>query len=451
MLACKEIKEVIHNALNMQGRGKYILALAVILSFSSLACSGEDGTDGADGINGVNGTNASIQTSVLEIGDENCPNGGVKIDVLSDGIIQEDQTQYLCHGATGAQGETGSQGAAGENGAQGLPGENGTDGVDSVCANNMKPEIAVELEDALIYQSGKTYSLSVSANKAGLKYSFVAPLITIELAEAETEVDGRYVTLYAVTPEKGDFDAVIMATDDCQIALATFSGKKKFILIPAGTLASKNVDLDAFFMAKTPTTVTQFKACVDAGACSSDNYGVIADNQLCNYDRGDAWLNHPMNCVNWDGANEFCAWIGGRLPSADEWQYAATHNGTEALETTYPWGDEVPRHCEHANYWVSQGNVFCDGTTPIAGTKLGSSAVGSYSPTGDSPLGLQDMVGNVFEWTSTLDSESTSVRYIMKGSYFYNVERWLDISEEFPNQRSTKSDSEGFRCVIDVE
>ena len=48
MLACKEIKEVIHNALNMQGRGKYILALAVILSFSSLACSGEDGTDGAD-------------------------------------------------------------------------------------------------------------------------------------------------------------------------------------------------------------------------------------------------------------------------------------------------------------------------------------------------------------------------------------------------------------------
>ena len=93
---------------------RMLMALACSLVFA--ACAGENGTNGIDGVNGVDGTNASIQTTVLAEGDENCPNGGVKIDVLSDGIIQENQTQYICHGATGAQGETGPQGAQGETG-----------------------------------------------------------------------------------------------------------------------------------------------------------------------------------------------------------------------------------------------------------------------------------------------------------------------------------------------
>ena len=134
------------------------------------ACAGENGANGIDGMNGINGTNASIQTSVLAAGDENCPNGGVKIDVLSDGIIQEEQTQYICHGATGAQGETGPQGAQGETGIQGVAGETGAAGAEGVCANNIKPEIELTIDgDQLIYE-GKIYSLTVSGNKAGLDY-----------------------------------------------------------------------------------------------------------------------------------------------------------------------------------------------------------------------------------------------------------------------------------------
>ena len=152
-------------------------------------------------MNGVDGTNASIQTSVLAEGDENCPNGGIQINVLSDGIIQENQTQYICHGATGAQGETGPQGAQGETGIQGVAGETGAAGADGVCANNIKPEISADLEFMMIYQVGKAYSLTISANKAGLDYSFVAPWMGIERVEAETEVDGKYITQHAVTPE----------------------------------------------------------------------------------------------------------------------------------------------------------------------------------------------------------------------------------------------------------
>ena len=197
--------------------------LSLVGAVALSACSGSNGINGVDGVNGVNGTNASIQTSVLAEGDENCPNGGIKIDILSDGIIQEDQTQYICHGSTGAQGDTGPQGAQGEVGPQGIQGETGAAGADGVCANNIKPEIAVEFEAALVYQAGKAYSLTISANKAGLDYQFVAPLMELVVAEAEIEKDGKYVTQYAVTPEEGAKNGVIIATDGCQTAVSEWN------------------------------------------------------------------------------------------------------------------------------------------------------------------------------------------------------------------------------------
>ena len=87
----------------------------IFLSMLS-ACAGENGTNGVDGANGVNGTNASIQTTALDVGDENCPSGGVRIDVLSNGIVQTDQTQYICNGSKGDSGEAGAQGDASETG-----------------------------------------------------------------------------------------------------------------------------------------------------------------------------------------------------------------------------------------------------------------------------------------------------------------------------------------------
>ena len=443
--------------------------LSLVGAVALSACSGSNGINGVDGVNGVNGTNASIQTSVLAEGDENCPNGGIKIDILSDGIIQEDQTQYICHGSTGAQGDTGPQGAQGEVGPQGIQGETGAAGADGVCANNIKPEIAVEFEAALVYQAGKAYSLTISANKAGLDYQFVAPLMELVVAEAEIEKDGKYVTQYAVMPEEGAKNGVIIATDGCQTAVSEWNmgavvGSVEIagVKIPAGSFNSSvpdavnPVSVDAFVMAKTETTVEQFKACVDAGACASDNYYTTTNNKYCNYDRGEAWLNHPMNCVNWHGANEYCAWIGGRLPTEDEWQYAATHDGAQALETTYPWGDTEPVPCAHANYLAS--NQYCDGTTLITRPSGNfseyyiSAEVGTYSPLGDSPLGLQDMSGNVWEWTASRWEDEEDQRVVKGGCYGNSVmnlpvadrDHWVASGELSPHRGL------GFRCVNDI-
>ena len=137
----------------------------------------------------------------------------------------------------------------------------------------------------------------------------------------------------------GDVDIEIQENKQDDI---TFSG----VLVPSGKFNSSvsntvnPVSINAFIIiAKTDTTVEQYKACVEAGACSKTNYKDYYEHSrtFCNYNRGAAWLDHPMNCVTLAGAQEYCAWKGGgRLPTEDEWQYAATHDGFQALEAMYP-------------------------------------------------------------------------------------------------------------------
>ena len=126
-----------------------------------------------------------------------------------------------------------------------------------------------------------------------------------------------------------------------------------FINIPAGSFtlshdtgsysSGDTVTLAAFKLGKTPVTVAEFKKCVETGKCKSDHYYTKSTISNCNYG-DDSKADHPMNCVDWYGAKEYCEWIGGRLPTEEEWEYAFTHNGTEHLNTAYPWGDDESQH-----------------------------------------------------------------------------------------------------------
>jgi len=211
----------------------------------------------------------------------------------------------------------------------------------------------------------------------------------------------------------------------------------EFVTIPAGTFhssAENPVSLESFKIARTETTVRQYAGCIAAGACTDNHYYKYSSSDSthknCTYGRPGYFSEHPMNCVDWYGANEYCAWIGGRLPTADEWQYAATHDGTQALETIYPWGDEAPTPA-YANYGASE--AF---TTPV----------GTYSPLGDSPLGLQDMAGNVLEWTSSLSSAESS-SYISKGGSWNYGASVLPVSDRISWYPDVGNYYLGFRCV----
>ena len=67
-------------------------------------CNGEDGQ------NGANGANASIRTSTVAVGSQQCANGGIKIEVLLNNVVQTGQTKYICNGTNGTNGTDGRDG-----------------------------------------------------------------------------------------------------------------------------------------------------------------------------------------------------------------------------------------------------------------------------------------------------------------------------------------------------
>jgi len=151
---------------------------------------------------------------------------------------------------------------------------------------------------------------------------------------------------------------------------------------PAEEQPSHKVDLAGFEIGRTEVTVAQYRACVDDGACDPPE----GESESCNWGADDR-DTYPANCATWDHAVRFCDWLGARLPSESEWEFAARGGGAEI---PYPWGDE-PATCERA--------IMED---PLVGGngcgEYSTWAVCSRSPDGDSAQGLCDMAGNVWEW-----------------------------------------------------
>ncbi|MDC1030228.1 formylglycine-generating enzyme family protein [Flavobacteriaceae bacterium] len=100
-------------------------------------------------------------------------------------------------------------------------------------------------------------------------------------------------------------------------------------------------------------------------------------------------LNHPVVHISYEDAVAYCKWIGRRLPTEAEWEYAA-RGGLQ--NTMFPWGNSKDLLYSKANTW--QG-TFPTSNTLIDGYER-SSPVGSFQPNG---FGLYDMAGNVWEWT----------------------------------------------------
>ena len=137
---------------------------------------------------------------------------------------------------------------------------------------------------------------------------------------------------------------------------------------PANSHTKRQVTVKSFQMAKTLVTNKQYKACVDAGACKA------ATDQGSSYDGDD----QPVVGVDWSQAEAFSQWVGGRLPSEAEWEYAARSAGKDSK---YPWGNEDAT-CERA---VVSGCGHA--TAPVCS-----------KPAGNTEQGLCDMAGNAWEW-----------------------------------------------------
>jgi len=150
------------------------------------------------------------------------------------------------------------------------------------------------------------------------------------------------------------------------------------------------VYLDAFWIDRTEVTNAQYRRCVESGTCRAPttcNWGEPTYSDPSKRD-------HPVVCVSWQGAEDYCAWAGKSLPTEAQWEKAA--RGTDGR--IHPWGNEFD--CHRANLddeteiddYVVPGGEGCDGFPSTA-------PVGSF-PDGASPYGALDMAGNVWEWVA---------------------------------------------------
>ncbi len=163
--------------------------------------------------------------------------------------------------------------------------------------------------------------------------------------------------------------------------------------------------------------------------------------------------DHPVVNVKWTDAMEYCQWLNSlikaelpsglvlRLPTEAEWEKAARR--TDGRE--YPWGNTFDKN-------------KCNSRE---GEKGGTTSVGIYSPSGDSPYGCADMSGNVWEWTHSLkkvypykvndgrEDEKASDARVLRGGSFSSYEGLARCAYRFVSisRFSLFSSDVGFRVV----
>ncbi len=170
-----------------------------------------------------------------------------------------------------------------------------------------------------------------------------------------------------------------------EIRLVLAAERRPMVRIPAGEFPmgspsgsgdydehpQHTVWLDAFRIDKYEVAVGQYARCIQAGECRPPRRGAG-----CNH--GQDSDDHPVNCIDWQQASQYCRWAGKRLCSEAEWERAARgENGRR-----HPWGEHPPTCGREAVCGVR-------GTMPVGSTPAGASAAGAV-----------DMSGNVWEWVA---------------------------------------------------
>jgi formylglycine-generating enzyme required for sulfatase activity/serine/threonine protein kinase len=236
---------------------------------------------------------------------------------------------------------------------------------------------------------------------------------------------------------------------------------------------SHNVKLTPFCIGIHEVTTASYLACSNEGKCKraskvNEWTGITgvdhkAYDPLCNIDAVGTRGQHPINCVDWERADTYCKAHDGRLPTEAEWEFAA--RGPDGRQ--YPWGDEAPSS-KYLNAcgsecvaWGLAHNAPQRAMYKSDDGWATTAPVGSF-PAGKSRYGLEDVVGNVWEWVSDWYAaygdaaevdpkgpESGKGKVMRGGSWNGAEPSWVRPTFRFMNDPASSSYGVGFRCAAD--
>lgn len=179
---------------------------------------------------------------------------------------------------------------------------------------------------------------------------------------------------------------------------------------PFVTEDGRSITVASFDLDRTEVTTEAFAACVSKGGCYKPRIW-SHDRPECNW--GSDRSQHPVNCVTYDNAASYCGFVQARLPTDEEWEFAA-HGGIQ--QRVYPWGATTPGpallNACGTECSKNKSERFFEGDDDYPLT----APVGSFVQ-GASKEGVFDLAGNVAEWVSGQWSEQLTPPYVEAFAY----------------------------------